>query len=235
MQSTHIRRTILAITGTAAALASPAVLAHIGVDGGAHLHEGDAMSSFMAGAIHPLTGFDHLAAMVSVGLWSVLGLSPRASSSGQGSPSFVRGLGWSCLAAPTAFAAMLMIGALLGLAGMTLPGIEPMIAASLLILGLLVATRQHLPMNAGAALVAAFALFHGLAHGTELQGGHAAAALSGMVISTVALHAAGIGLGLALRDQGHKPLRWLTRMAGAGVALFGLNLLMPAIASSSLI
>uniref|UniRef100_UPI001ABCC76F HupE/UreJ family protein n=1 Tax=Variovorax paradoxus TaxID=34073 RepID=UPI001ABCC76F len=107
----------------AAALLPLAASAHTGVDGG--LHHG-----LVAGFMHPLTGADHLAAMVAVGVWSAL--SARRA--------------WpDLLWAPLAFAGMLLAGALVGLAGLQLPAVEPMIAASLLVLGLLVVTRVHLP------------------------------------------------------------------------------------------
>lgn len=218
MSNRFTRRTTLAhapwITFAVAATMSTVAQAH-GGDGGGLPHTHGAMDSFLAGATHPLTGLDHLAAMVSVGLWSALGAS---------SPTGRTARLWS---APLAFAGTLLAGALLALNGLGLPGIEPMIAASLLVLGLLVASRARLPTGIGAALVAGFALFHGLAHGQEL-GGHAAAALGGMVLSTLALHAAGIATGLALMRQGS---RWRPRTAGAGVAAFGLSLLAPAAVS----
>ncbi|MDM0014557.1 HupE/UreJ family protein [Variovorax sp. J22P168] len=174
--------------------------AHTGADAGMH-------HGFVAGFLHPLTGVDHLAAMVAVGLWSAL-TARRA---------------WpDLLWAPLGFASMLCVGAVLGLGGFVLPGVEPMIAASLLVLGLLVVTQRRLPPLAAAALVGVFAVFHGAAHGMELAGeAGAAATLAGMLAATVLLHAAGIALGWSLR-HGH---RWLPRIAGAGVALLGLALL----------
>lgn len=219
MPTTSFRRTILVCapwaTGLAAATLTSVAQAHVGADGLAHHH--GAFDSFTAGAAHPLTGLDHLAAMVSVGLWSALSLGAKSTPSASAK---------RLLSAPLAFAATLLIGALMALNGVTLPGVEPMIAASLLALGLLVATRTALPTGLGAALVAGFALFHGLAHGQEL-GGHASAALTGMVLSTMALHTVGIGFGLALRQQRS---RWLPRIAGIGVTALGLGLLSPAIA-----
>jgi len=107
------------------------------------------------------------------------------------------------------------------LAGVGLPGVEPMIAASLLVLGLLVATRLRLAAPAAALLVGGFAVFHGIAHGRELAGqADAAATLAGMLAATVALHAGGIALGWALRHR-----IWLPRAAGAAVAAFGVALL----------
>lgn len=177
-----------------------AAAAHTGADAG--LHHGLA-----AGFLHPLTGPDHLAAMVAVGLWSAL-TARRA---------------WpDLLWAPLGFALMLLAGAMLGLAGVQLPAVEPMIAASLLVLGLLVVTQRRLPAFAAAALVGVFALFHGAAHGQELAGeAGGALTLAGMLAATVLLHAAGIALGGALR----RGQRWMPRLAGAAVAIFGIALL----------
>ena len=176
--------------------------AHTGADGGVH-------HGFATGFLHPLTGADHLAAMVAVGLWSALA-ARRA---------------WpDLLWAPLAFAGMLLVGALMGLAGVQLPAVEPMIAASLLVLGLLVATRMHLP--AVVAVVGVFAVFHGVAHGYELASEDGAAlTLAGMVGATVLLHAAGIAIGWALRRAN----AWLPRLAGAAVLGLGATLLAQAI------
>ncbi len=154
-----------------------AAFAHTGVDGHSHL-------DFMTGFLHPLTGMDHLAAMVAVGLWSALA-ARRAGP----------GLLWG----PLGFAGMLLAGALLGLQGVQIPAVEPMIAASLLVTGLLVVTRWHVPGFAAALIVGVFAVFHGLAHGHELAGSASAlATLSGMLAATVLLHLAGLGAGWAL-------------------------------------
>ena len=176
---------------------STSAKAHIGADFGAHTEIG-----FLDGLLHPFTGLDHLAAMLAVGFWSAL---------------TARRL-WTT---PLAFAAMLLAGALLGLAGIELPAVEPMIAASLLVLGLLVALRTRLPAVLAAALVGLFAIFHGVAHGTELAGAaHIWTPLLGMLITTVELHATGLGLGWALRHT-----FWVPRVAGAGVAALGVTLL----------
>jgi len=143
-----------------------ATLAHTGADAGSH-------HGFLTGFMHPLTGLDHLAAMLAVGLWSAL-VARRA---------------WpDLLWAPAGFAAMLLVGALAGLQGLEVPGVEPMIAASLLVMGLLVATRLRVPGPVAALLVGAFAAFHGLAHGYELAGEPGAAlTLAGMLSATVLL------------------------------------------------
>jgi urease accessory protein len=167
-------------------------LAHPGTVA-AHVH------GFAAGFVHPFTGLDHLAAMLAVGVWSA-GSQRRA---------------WI---APAAFIACLLAGALLTSARVAVPGAEAMIAASLLVLGILLALRAVLAPAAAAAIVGGFAFFHGAAHGAELGAG---AALAGMVLATALLHGAGIALGLALRGRAG----WLTRAAGAGLSTFGLTLL----------
>ena len=172
-------------------------LAHTGALGD-HVHPG-----FMAGLLHPFTGIDHLAAMLAVGVWSALAVRPV----------------W---VAPLAFVALLGAGALGGLAGVAVPGVEPMIAASLLVTGLLIATRAQWPVRAAALVAGLFAFFHGAAHGMELSGVGVAQALAGMLIGSAALQLTGIGLGRWVFDQ----RRWLSAMAGGAVALLGSALLL---------
>jgi urease accessory protein len=189
----------VALVAASAGLLPTLASAHLGVDAGMH-HEG--ISAVAMGFAHPFTGIDHLMAMIGLGLWSAT--SARRV--------------W---AAPLAFAAMLVVGALLGRSGVALPAVEPMIAASLLVIGLLAATRAQLPTAAGVAIAAVFALFHGAAHGQEFGGAAGAEVLGGMVAATMLLHAAGIVLGRALQARA----TWLPRAAGAIVAACGLGLL----------
>ncbi|MFZ4550835.1 MAG: HupE/UreJ family protein [Aquabacterium sp.] len=217
MTSILNRRTVLTLAGTAAALASPLAMAHLGAEAGVHSHHADLLSSLAEGAIHPFTGLDHLAAMLSVGLWSTL--SARSERMDR-----------RTLSAPLAFAGTMLMGGVLGAMGIQTPAVEPMIAASLLVIGLLVATRLHLSTLLGAALMAMFALYHGLAHGAELSG-HMGAALAGMVISTLMLHGTGMWIGQHLQQSQRTPAKWLARAAGAAVALLGGSLLMPAMAT----
>jgi urease accessory protein len=177
-----------------AALAFPLLAqAHPGHDG----HE--LTWDFATGAAHPLSGWDHLLAMIAVGLWAAqLG-------------------GRSRWLVPAAFVGVMTVGAVLGHYGLALPGVEQGIAASLLILGLLIAAAVRLPTAAGMAIVGLFALFHGVAHGAEMPataGGLTYGA--GFVAATVLLHAIGLGLGLALRNQPK-----IARIAGGAVALAG--------------
>ena len=180
----------------AAALLPALGLAHSGGDAGAH--HAAAAAACLVGFAHPFTGLDHLAALVALGVWSAL-TARRV---------------WL---APLVFAATLGFGAWLGVAGLALPMVEPMIAASLLVLGLLLATRARLPALAGAAIAAMFALFHGVAHGQELAGDDAWSALAGMVLATALLHVGGIALGMLLRDRN----LWLPRVAGIAVSATG--------------
>ncbi len=174
-------------------------LAHPGHGAEDALHAG---AGFLDGFIHPFTGLDHLAAMLAVGVWSALAVRPV----------------WL---APAAFVALLTAGAAAGFAGVAVPAVEPMIAASLLVLGLLVAWRRHLPLALAAGLTGVFAFFHGAAHGAELAGGSQWLALAGMVIATALLHAAGVVLGRMVMAR-H---RWLAVAGGAGTALLGAAML----------
>jgi urease accessory protein len=190
---------VLSRAAFCAALLLPALcLAHVGSDAGDH----HGTAALAAGFAHPFTGFDHLAAMLVLGVWSAL-TARRV---------------WL---APIAFVATLAIGALVGSAGIAMPSVEPMIAASLLALGLLLAIGAKLPAIGGVAVAAVFALFHGAAHGQELAGHGALWAIAGMVVATALLHTAGIGLGMLLRQRSV----WWPRVAGAAVALFGVALL----------
>jgi urease accessory protein len=185
----------------AAGALSTGASAHMGTD--LHSH-----GSFMTGLLHPLGGMDHLLAMLAVGVWS-------AVSARRAGPALLWG--------PLAFANMLVLGALLGLQGMGGAVVEPMVAASVLALGLLVLTRQGMNAAASMVLVGGFAVFHGLAHGAELAAtGDAVAAVAGMFVTTIALHFSGVALGWSLRAANV----WATRATGAAVAASGMALLM---------
>ena len=162
----------------------------------AHVESGQ-VGGFLSGLGHPVSGLDHVLAMVAVGLWGAQ----------LGAPAI-----W---ALPVAFPMMMAFGGMLGLMGMPLPGVEVGIAVSALVLGGLILGQVRLGLPAALALVAFFAVFHGHAHGTELSPGENAMLYSlGFVIATGLLHAAGIGIGLIHRwDFGRVALR------GAGFAI----------------
>ena len=161
-------------------------------------------NSFLAGATHPIFGADHVLAIVAVGLWAGM-LGGRAV--------------W---AVPAAFVGVMGLGFALALAGLALPLVEPAILASVVVLGLVVALGLRLPVAAGAALVGAFALFHGHAHGTEMGAAGALPYLAGFALATAALHGVGLLLGHALARAGRSAPRMaggLVAAAGAAIAL----------------
>jgi len=169
----------------------------------AHAHPGhdghDLTWSFGTGFGHPLSGWDHLLAMLAVGIWAAR-LGGRAR--------------WLV---PAAFVSTMIMGAVFAQSGLALPGIEQGIAASLLILGLFITFAVQLPVTLGMGLVAFFALFHGWAHGAEMPVTNRGFSYgAGFVIATTLLHAAGLGLGITLQKR---PL--LGRLAGGAVAAAG--------------
>jgi len=161
--------------------------------------------SFMAGISHPLFGLDHILAMVAVGLWAAL-LGGRAI--------------WLV---PTAFVATMLFGFGVALAGLGLPFVEPVIAASVVVIGLLALVALQVPTAVGMVMVGFFAFFHGYAHGGELGEAGALAFCAGFAISTAFLHALGVAIGIVMgRIAGGVAGRWATRIAGGLTALGGL-------------
>ena len=163
----------------------------------AHTNRGEAVS-FWTGLRHPISGMDHVLAMIAVGLWGAQ----------LGAPAI-----WLL---PVTFPLVMAIGALMGLLGIPLPGIEIGIAASAIMLGVAVFFELRPRLAVAAVLVAVFAIFHGHAHGTELPPGQSGLLYSmGFVIATGCLHGVGIGIGAIHRwSWGQKILR----VAGVAVA-----------------
>ncbi len=188
MNTTTKLLTTLALLAT-----STATLAHTS-------HGTHAEASFMSGLLHPLLGLDHLLAMAAIGFWSV-----RQSSTMKNiTPVFVVG--------------GMILGAGIAFAGFAMPGVETGIVLSVIVAGILIAAMAKLPTAAGGALVVAFMVFHGFAHGTEMPTGASLAAyLAGFSFSTVALTFAGRGLGaLMLKTDGR-----LSRTVGGAIAATG--------------
>ncbi|HWW08432.1 HupE/UreJ family protein [Collimonas sp.] len=188
---------------------SALAIAALGI-GSAFAHPGhpDAFG-FNDGFIHPFSGIDHLLAMLAVGLWAA-----------QNKRSAL----WVL---PLVFPLTMVLGALLALAGLQLPGVETGIAASVAVLGLLIAFAIRMPVWASAAVVSVFALFHGYAHGSELP--HGASALwygVGFVAATALLHLAGLAIGLV---AGQKMAAQAVRVGGLAIAAVGGYLLSGAI------
>ncbi len=165
---------------------------------------------FLAGFSHPLSGPDHLLAMVAVGLWgSILGR-----------PLIVL--------LPVVFPTVMALGALLAMAGAPLPPIELGIAISVLALGLAIALRFRAPVWLASLMVSIFAIFHGYAHGREIPSlADPIAYSTGFMLATGGLHLAGIGLGLIDRWRSG---RKATRAMGAGIVLAGVYFLSRVIA-----
>ena len=175
----------------AAALLAPLpALAH---PGGDHVH------GFATGLLHPLTGLDHLAAMVAIGLWAgLLG-------------------GRSLWLLPAGFLGGMAAGGVLGMTGIGLPGVQAGILASVIVLGALVGAAGRLPAAFALPMVAAFGLLHGHAHGTEAVGG-AFGYEAGFLIATAALHGAGLLLAAGAAQRGQQVALRFAGGASAAIA-----------------
>lgn len=196
---THRRLLILA-AAAAVAMSNPA-WAHpeAGVPGG-----------LLSGFLHPLSGADHLVAMVSVGLWAAM----------LGAPAI-----WVL---PIAFPLMMALGGALGMMNVPVPQTELMIALSAVVLGLAVAFAARAPLWIAGLIVSVFAVFHGYAHGQELPESSDALAYGvGFVAATGLLHGCGITAGLLLK---YRSGGYAVRLAGAGIAVLGMVFLRNAMA-----
>src|ERR1019366_587023 len=174
--------------------------AHPGLPG--HTH------GFTNGLAHPLTGLDHICAMVAAGLWAAQ-----------------RG-GRALWAVPLAFVSVMALGGMLGMAGGAFPFVETGIATSVLILGVLIAASVRLPLLMSVLIVGVFALFHGFAHGAEMPATASGLAYGmGFILATASLHLGGIGLGLSAKQLGSMRL---IRYAGGAIAACGIYLFIAA-------
>jgi urease accessory protein len=164
-------RLLFKITALLAALVPAPALAHTG-------HAG---SSFAAGLLHPLTGVDHLLAMLMVGLWA--GIAFRRQW-------------WIC---PAAFVCFMLAGFGYGAAGGVLPFAELLIIASLAVLSMSLVLKFRPSLGVAAPMVALFAVGHGFAHGVEIPGGDATGFAAGFMLMTSLLHAAGLAIAWRMR------------------------------------
>jgi urease accessory protein len=181
-----------------------AALSALAVPAAAHTgHDHGMLAGFSAGLAHPLGGIDHLLAMLAVGVWA-------AQQGGRAS--------WLV---PLAFVAAMAVGGAMGLLGLGIGGNETVIVASVLVLGVLIAAALAPPLWLAIPLVGAFALFHGLAHGSELpEAADPAAYAAGFVATTALLHVAGIALAFGLRRHVPVALRAMGAItAGLGALL----------------
>ena len=188
-----MRKTITVGT-LAAALIAPAV---------AWAHPQPADTTFLAGFIHPYLGLDHVLAMIAVGIWAVQ-IGGRAV--------------W---ALPTAFTTAMLAGAAIGRVGIEVTAVEPLAAATVLVLGILLMIRFRASVVEGALLAAAFAVFHGAAHTAEAPASANLAAYgAGLLVATMLLHLIGIFAAVAVRGRDA-----VLRVAAAPVAFAGMWLL----------
>ena len=175
----------------------------------AHVQAGEA-AGFVTGALHPVSGLDHVLAMIAVGLWGAQ----------LGQPAI-----WLL---PVIFPMVMAFGGMLGLVGIALPGVEIGIAVSAVVLGGLILREARPPLWVAGVVVGLFAVFHGHAHGTELPAGQSGLLYSmGFVMATGCLHALGISLGLIHRWPAG---RSIIRLAGGLIAAAGLVFLWQAVA-----
>lgn len=195
MERIEPRRATLAALATAVALWHSAAWAHqpVGQPAG-----------WIAGLSHPVSGADHVLAMISVGLWGAQ----------LGAPA-----NWLL---PVTFPMVMALGGMLGLAGVALPGVEVAIALSGLVLGAAVLGEWRPRLEIAAVIVGGFAVFHGHAHGTELPPGASGVTYSiGFVMATGTLHAIGIAIGLIHRwGWGRVALRACGGFVAAAAAAF---------------
>ncbi len=172
----------------------------------AFAHTGTEGASFMHGVVHPLQGWDHLLAMIAIGV-----LASRMEG----------GQRWLL---PAAFICAMAAGGALGASGYPLPWVETFIALSLIAFGAAIFFARQPALPLLAIIAAGFALFHGHAHGSEMVAGSVAAYSAGFMMSTATLH--GIGLWLSLRVQEFgKRAKTLVRVSGCLIAASGLTLL----------
>lgn len=181
----------LSVTAALLAITTAPAFAHL--DPVAH-------GSFIAGVTHPLSGADHMLAMIAVGLWAAqMGGKAR----------------WTV---PAAFVSLMALGFVLAIAGAPLPFVEPGILASVIGLGLLVALAVRMPTAISAAVVGIFALFHGHAHGGELGAATALTFGLGFILATAALHGVGVALGVVIGNRNALVTRMLGGLTAAGGA-----------------
>ena len=171
--------------------------------------EGGRATGFVTGFHHPWSGLDHVLAMVAVGIWGAQ----------LGSPTM-----WIL---PITFPLMMTVGAMMGLLGIPVPGIEIGIALSAIVLGSSILGEVRPNLGAAIVMVAIFAMFHGHAHGTELPPGQNGLLYSmGFVMGTGCLHGVGIALGTL---YGKRSGRWALRTAGGFIAFMGVTFLWEAV------
>jgi urease accessory protein len=202
-KETTMRKLLSGLTLAITALAPAVAFAHPG--------HGD-QSGLIHGFLHPVGGLDHILAMVTVGILAYQ----------IGGPAL-----WLV---PASFLAVMAAGGLLGVSGVSLYLVEPGIAASVVVLGVIVALALKPPVAVAIGLVALFAVFHGYAHGVEAPVAASAATYgAGFMLATALLHATGIAFGMLVGRISERQGQLGYRLAGSAVALAGLVILTRAV------
>ena len=169
----------------------------------AHINAGP-VTGFVAGFAHPMGGLDHVTAMIAIGLWAAL-----------------KG-GRAVLVWPATFVASMLAGGVLGMSHLNIPLVEPGILTSVVVFGLLVTMAAEIPLGAGAAIIAVFAMLHGHAHGTEIpENAKGIEYLAGFAAATVLLHAIGVAAAMFSGSR----YRNLARAGGAACMAIGFGLI----------
>jgi urease accessory protein len=193
-----MRHYLVRAVATAIAFVPTAALAHTGIGG----------HSFVHGFAHPLGGLDHVLAMVTVGVFAWQ-LGGRAL--------------WLL---PATFVLVMAAGGALGVGGATLPLVEFAIAASVIVLGAIVALRIRTPAAIAMGIVGLFAVFHGHAHGSDMPLAASAVGYgAGFMLATAMLHGLGLAAGFVIGRVAHDYGRMVYRVAGSAVALAGVAIL----------
>ncbi|MEM0978569.1 MAG: HupE/UreJ family protein [Pseudomonadota bacterium] len=160
-------------------------------------------SGLVSGLLHPILGFDHLMAMVGVGLLSV-----------QIGHKHI----WTL---PACFVLFLMIGGILGLLEIPLPQVEGLIAASVFVIGLAIASSGTVGATLAYPIVAVFAIFHGHAHGMEVPTlDNPTGYVIGFMVASAVLHIAGVGIGYIVKSASNRT------SLGSGMAGIGLYMIL---------
>ncbi|MBI3754719.1 MAG: HupE/UreJ family protein [Deltaproteobacteria bacterium] len=170
----------------------------------AHTGVGDT-TGFTYGLSHPISGIDHILAMVAVGIWA-------AQTGGRAV--------WSV---PITFVSIMILGSILGMFGVAVPFIEQGIVMSVLILGVLISAAVSLPLALSMTIVGLFAIFHGHAHGTEASiEASGLNYIAGFALSTALLHLSGIGVSILFKRLDRPQL---LRYAGSVITIGGIYLI----------
>ena len=177
----------------------------------AQAHSMEENTSFYGGFVHPISGMDHLLAMLGVGIVSVL-IDRR----------------WAVLWVPGAFVTSMVVGGLIGVQGVEFPHIELGIAISVLALGVAILSGRRFPIWLATVVVFLFGTFHGNAHGLEMPRAASPVFYSlGFVVTTVSIHVAGVGIG-SIRPIKEKNRGWTSALGGA-IGAFGVFFIVKAV------